>query len=58
MLKSVKNYIQDRREVIVRQATYVGGTYLVWRHVAGRMKEFRDAQIIQRFSEDRYVFAA
>lgn len=53
MLQSLTTYIQDRREGLVRKATYVGGAYLAWRHVAARVKEFRDVQIIQKFSEDR-----
>ena len=55
MLKAVKNYVQERRETIVRRATYAGVTYLVFGHVSARVKEVRDQQIIQRFAEDWYV---
>ena len=55
MLSSVTNYIRDRKDGLQRKAYVAGGAYLAWKHVAGRVKEFRDVQIIQRFAEDRCV---
>ena len=53
MLLTVSNYIRERRDGLQRKAYVTGGAYLAWKHIAGRMKELRDVQIIQRFAEDR-----
>lgn len=55
MLTSVTNYFRERRDSIQRNAYVVGGAYLAWKHMAGRIKELRDVQLIQKFAEDGCV---
>ncbi|GJE93441.1 peroxin-3 domain-containing protein [Phanerochaete sordida] len=52
MLTSVTTYFRDRRDSIQRNAYVAGGVYVAWKHLAARIKELRDAQVIQKLAED------
>lgn len=58
MFHTATNYVRERKDGVLRKATYVGGAYLAWQHVTMRFKELRDAQIQQKFAEDRCVIIA
>ncbi|KZT63513.1 hypothetical protein DAEQUDRAFT_770534 [Daedalea quercina L-15889] len=52
MLKSVTNYIKERKSGLQRAAGYVGGAYLLGQYVLGRLQDVRTTVMQDRFARE------
>ena len=55
MLDVVTNYLNERRPIVKRLASYVGGGYLVGRYMTDRLQDVRIRVLQERLARDKYV---